>query len=309
MRRKVLVAVLVVASGAAVGWRWRAAPIPVLQLAGTLEAREVRVGSLVGGRVQAVHVEEGAEVRAGQPVVTLAADLLDPQIREQEGRLREARARFDLQRAGPRPEEIARARAEWEWTESERRRMEALATEGIVGRQAYDAAAVLATTRRERLRELEQGSRAEDVAAAAAVVEREQARLAWLRGQRAETVVRAPAAGLVRVIDLRPGDIVVASQPVASLLEPDQMWARVWVPETRLGLVHVGDRVQLAVDSHPGRRFPGRVTEIATRAEYTPRNVQTLEQRADQVFGVKVTVEPAPELKPGMAVVATLAVR
>ena len=267
------------------------------------------MGSLVGGRVQRVHVDEGTAVRAGQPLVTLAADLLDPQIREQEGRLAEARSRLDLQRAGPRPEEIARARAEWEWAEAERHRVETLSSEGVVGRQAYEAAEVVATTRRARLSELERGSRAEEIAAAAAVVGREQARLAWLHEQRAETVVRAPADGLVRVMDLRPGDIVGASQPVASLLEPDQMWARVWVPETRMGHVHVGDKVLLAVDSHPGRQFPGRVTEVAPRGEYTPRNVQTLEQRADQVFGVRVAVEPALELKPGMAVVATLALR
>ncbi len=309
MKRKVLAAAVITASCAVVGWRWGASPTPILRLAGTLEAREVRVGSLVGGRVQAVHVEEGAEVRAGQPLVTLAADLLDPQLQEQEGRLREARSRLDLQRAGPRPEEIARARAEWEWAESERLRMEALAIEGIVGRQAYDAAAVTASTRRQSLRVLERGSRAEDVAAAVAAVESAQARLAWLREQRAETVVRAPAAGLVRVIDLRPGDIVMASQSVASLLEPDQMWARLFVPETRLSLLSLGDRVQLTVDGQPGREFPGRVSEIATRGEYTPRNIQTVEQRADQVFGVKVTVEPAPELKPGMAVLATLVAR
>ena len=309
MKRRVLLVALVATCGIAIGWRWRPARANVLQLAGTLEAREVRVGSLVGGRVQAVHVEEGAEVQPGQPLVTLAADLLEPQVREQAGRLLEACSRLDLQRAGPPPEEIARARAEWEWAEAERSRMQTLTSEGIVGRQAYDATAVIATTRQARLFELERGSRSEDVAAAAAAVEREQARLEWLREQRAETVVRAPATGLVRVIDLRPGDIVAPSQPIVTILEPGQMWARVWVPETRVGHVHVGDAVRLAIDSHPDRSFPGLVLEVASRAEYTPRNVQTLEQRADVVFGVKVRVEPALELKPGMAVVATLALR
>ena len=72
-------------------------------------------------------------------------------------------------------------------------------------------------------------------------------------------------------------------------------------PEPQLGLVRLGDRVAVSVDTYPGRSFPGKVVEIRPQSEYTPRNVQTLEQRGDQVFGVKVAIEPAPELKPGMA--------
>jgi HlyD family secretion protein len=93
---------------------------------------------------------------------------------------------------------------------------------------------------------------------------------------------------------------------VATLLEPDQLWVRVFVPETKLGLVRVGQPAALGVDSFPKRTFPGKVVEISPRAQYTPRNVQTLDQRSEQVFGVKVDVEPAPELKPGMAAIVRL---
>ena len=116
--------------------------------------------------------------------------------------------------------------------------------------------------------------------------------------------MRAPVAGRIEAFDLRPGDLVAPNQPVATLLEPNELWVRVYVPETRLGEVAVGQRVQIRVDSFPGRDFPGRVVEIRHRAEYLPRNVQTLEQRADQVFGVKLAIDPAPELKPGMAATA-----
>lgn len=293
------------AGAAVLAWQREAERPRPLTAAGTLEARDAQVGSLVGGRVRTVHVEEGAQVAVGQPLVTLEADLLDLQVREQRGAVAAAQARLALARSGPRAEERARARVEWQHSENERQRQAALLADGVVGRQAYEAAATAAATSRERLRELEAGSRPEDVAAAAAELERQEGRLALLLRQREETVVRASVAGLVQSLDLRPGDLLAAGQPVATLLEPGQLWARVYVPETRLGLVRVGQEVALAVDSHPGRAFRGRVSEVAQRAEFTPRNVQTLEQRAEQSFGVRVTVGAAPELKPGMAITAT----
>jgi HlyD family secretion protein len=99
---------------------------------------------------------------------------------------------------------------------------------------------------------------------------------------------------------------VAPNAPVATILEPDQLWVRVFVPETRLGLVRVGQAVTLTVDTFPKRAFPGKVVEISPRAQYTPRNVQTLDQRSEQVFGVKVAVDPTPELKPGMAALVRL---
>src|SRR5262249_32056129 len=105
----------------------------------------------------------------------------------------------------------------------------------------------------------------------------------------------------IQTIDLRPGDLVGANQPVATILEPDQMWVRVYVPEPRLGLVHLGQKARIRVDTFPKREYPGKVVEIRPKGEYTPRNVQTLDQRMDQVFGVKVAIEPTADLKPGMA--------
>lgn len=136
---------------------------------------------------------------------------------------------------------------------------------------------------------------------------REEGRLEGLLRQREEAVVRASLDGVVQALDLRPGDLVAPGEGLASLLETGELRARVFVPQTRLGLVRPGQAVLLEVDSHPGRPFPGRVLEVSSRAEYTPRNVQTLEQRAEQAFAVVIAAGPAPELKAGMAVLATFA--
>jgi multidrug resistance efflux pump len=279
---------------------------PGLHVSGTLEARDVEVGSLVGGRVARVHAGEGESVKTGDPLVTLEADLLDLSIREQRGRVDEARARLALVKKGPRSEELARARVDWENAESDRQRLEALLRKGIVSAQQCEAARASAETRRQLLAELKSGSRSEDVAAAYAGLTREESRLAYLERQREETIVRAPADGVVQSLDLRPGDLVSPSQPVASLLEPSQLWVRVFVPETKLGLVTLGQDAEVTIDTFPDRPFAARVVEIGPKAEYTPRNVQTLEQRNDTVFAVKLALAPTPVLKPGMAVLATL---
>jgi multidrug resistance efflux pump len=272
-----------------------------LVLSGTIEARDVEVGSLVGGRVAAVHVKEGDRVRDGQPLVTFETDLGRLQIAEQRARVEEARANLARVKAGPRSEEIARARAEAENSERERRRLKALADQGVIGKQQYDDAATKARTARETWRELARGSRVEDIRAADAALDREEQQLGYLLRQSQEAVVRAPADGIVETLDLRPGDLVGGNQPVARILEPGQMWVRVWVPEPLLGRVHVGQKATITVDTFPKREFTGKVVEIRQQGEYTPRNIQTLKQRMDLVFGVKVAIDPTPELKPGMA--------
>ncbi|HEX5759672.1 MAG TPA: efflux RND transporter periplasmic adaptor subunit [Thermoanaerobaculia bacterium] len=307
MRRRLAVAVVLLAVAAGGLWLWRAARRPQgLVLSGSLEARTVEVGSLVGGRVLEVYVEEGDRVAAGQPLVRFDADLRDLEVAEQQARIEEARAALARTERGPRGEAVRRAEIEWRAAETDRRRFQALWRQGVVPRRELDAATVREATARETLREAERGGREEDVAAARAALRREETRLALLERQRQETLVAAPAAGVVETLDLRPGDLVPANRPVASLLEAGQLWVRVYVPEPQLGRVRVGQRVAVSVDSFPERRFRGRVVEIRDRAEYTPRNVQTLEQRAEQVFGVKVEVEPAPELKAGMAALVHL---
>jgi multidrug resistance efflux pump len=277
-----------------------------LVLAGSFEANDVRVGSLVGGRVDSVFAKEGDSVSVGDRLLTLDPSFTDAQIAEQRGLVAAARAKYDLARRGPRKEEIAKAKVEYENAESDRKRLAALLDQGMVPQQQYDTAAALAASLHETYQALVNGSRPEDIASARASVEGAEGRLRYLLEERKESVIAAPLHGVVQTLDLRPGDLVAARQPVAVILESGPLTVRVYVPEPRLGLVRVGQTVDLRVDTYPKRVFAGRVVEISSRAEYMPRNVQTLEQRNDQVFGVKIETDSAPELKSGMAVTATL---
>ncbi len=304
----ILLAIVVVAAAVAVGaWYLRTRDGGALRLAGTLEANDIHLGSLVGGRVDSVLVAEGDSIRAGDRLVVFDASFVDAQIEEQRGRVAQARAQLDLVRRGPRSEDVARAKIEYENAESDRKRYESLLRSNAIAPQQYDAAEALAASRRETYLALERGSRPEDIAAARAALTGAEGGLRYLERQRREAVVTSPARGVVQTLDLRPGDLVAPNQPVAVILEAGPATVRLYVPEPHLGRVFLGQAVELHIDSDPKRAFPGRVVEISSRAEYTPRNVQTIEQRADQVFAVKVAAEPAPELKAGMAVTARLA--
>jgi multidrug resistance efflux pump len=277
-----------------------------LRLAGTIEARTVEVGSLVGGRVERVAVEEGSEVAAGDLLVAFESELLDRQLEVARARVAGAEARLRLAEAGPRREARERARLDWEAAKTDLRRLEALHRDGVVDRASYDRAVVREATAKQTFAEADRGTRREEIEAVRAALDGERAELARLERERSELQVHAPAAGRVESIDLRPGDLVAANRPVATLLEPGQLWVRVYLPEPRLGEAAVGQSVAVAVDSFPGRTFPGRIVEIRHQAEYLPRNVQTLDQRSDQVFGVKVALESAADLRPGMATTVTL---
>jgi HlyD family secretion protein len=309
MVKKVIVVVVVLAAAAAALLYTRAQrkPKPLI-LGGTLEARTVNVGSLVGGRVVSVQIDEGQAVVAGQTLVTLETDTIDRRIAEQQAAIVTANAQLSKTVAGPRDEEIRKAAAIAANDERERRRVQSLSSAGIVARQLADDAATRAKASAEDLRALREGTRQEDIAAGRAAVEQQRRVLDTLMKQRDETVVRSTVNGTVQSFVLRPGDIVAPNQTVAEILEPREVWVRVYVPETLIGLVRLNMPVRVRVDTWPDLWFPGRVSTIATQGEYTPRNVQTRAQRADQVYGVKVIVASDPRLKRGMAAEVDLGV-
>lgn len=148
---------------------------------------------------------------------------------------------------------------------------------------------------------LESGFRPEEIAEAEAGVRGVEAALCTLNQQIAELKIVSPVDGSVEAVDLQPGDLIAANAPALSLVDTRAIWVRAYVPANRVSL-HVGQQVSVRVDSYPGERFNGRISYIARRAEFTPSNVQTLEERSKQVFRVKVDLlEGLDRLRPGMS--------
>lgn len=146
------------------------------------------------------------------------------------------------------------------------------------------------------------GSRVEDIRAAEGAVVVAEGRLASIQVLLDELAIKAPRAALVETLDLRPGDILGPNAAAATLLEDDQLYVRIYVPETRIGRIKIGEQVPVTVDSFPGKSFAGVVEHINIVGEYSPRNLQTADERADQVFATRIGLREGRDvLRAGMA--------
>lgn len=146
------------------------------------------------------------------------------------------------------------------------------------------------------------GSRVEDIKAADGQVKAARGKLDSIQVLIDELTIRAPRAARVESLDLRPGAILAPNATASTLLEDDQLYVRIYVPETVIGKVHVGEEVPVFVDSFPARAFKGTVEHINGVGEYSPRNLQTADERADQVFAARVGLrEGKDDLRAGMA--------
>ena len=117
-----------------------------------------------------------------------------------------------------------------------------------------------------------------------------------------ETEIRAPARAIVEVVAVRAGDVVAPNQPIIRVLNAADLWVKVFVPETELGKLRLKQKVDVRCDAYPGKNFQGEVVQVGSIAEFTPRNVQSKEERRFQVFPVKIRVsDPQGVFKAGMA--------
>ncbi|HSJ25257.1 MAG TPA: efflux RND transporter periplasmic adaptor subunit [Longimicrobiales bacterium] len=323
--KRVRVAIVVVALAllAVAGWYARGTDGESgLVATGTVEATTADLGFQAGGRIEAVLVVEGEAVAAGQELARLESAELRARRQAAQAQLEAARALLAELRSGTRREELMAARAAEEATrhqlaEATRtvERMAALEAGGAVSREVLDHAVTTMDVARsrhaqaaEQVRLLEAGPRPERVAAQAAAVRQAEAAVAQVDAALQHAVVRAPFAGVVTVRHRQPGEAVQPGAPVLTVTDLSDRWVRIYVREDRVGAVSLGTPAGVVWDGAPSVRHAGRVTFIGSEAEFTPRNVQTAEQRVKLVYAVKVAVtgDTALVLKPGLPVDVTL---
>src|SRR2546421_2049364 len=249
-------------------------------VSGTIEVDEVHVGPRSGGRVEKIFAQEGDRLRAGQPIVELDAA--------------ELKARRDLAVAqiDSATHDAESQVALLEFLRDDAKRQQDLLKRKVISPTDAQKAASSATAQ-EKI-----------VAAAQTRVIQARAQLADIDAQLAEMQVKAPSDCVLEVLNVKVGDILVPpfSQEVATLLLPQHLWVRVYVPGPWRGLIKIGAQVRVRVDSFPGKDFSGVVEQVNRQAEFTPRNVQTVEDRIHQVFGVKVRLPSDDDrLRAGMA--------
>ena len=320
MRRKSLLLVLAALAGLSCS---NGRDKGVITASGTIEAIEVNVASKVAGQIERLAVEEGARVAPGDVIAEIDHATLDIQLRQAEAGVDLARAQLLLLRNGARREDIQQAEAAVKQAEANlgiasddaRRMRELLRTGSVTVKQADDAEARLTVAEAqhgaavEGLNKVRRLARPEEIQAAEARLAQAEAARDLLAKTIADCVLVAPAGGIVTHKAVEAGELVTAGATLVTLAELDSVHVMLYLTELEVGRVRLGDAADVEIDAFPGRPFPGRVTYISPEAEFTPKNVQTKEDRVKLVFGVKVEIENREGLlKPGLPADAVLRV-
>jgi HlyD family secretion protein len=289
------VAALVLAAGCGRGRQeW-----PIVT-SGQVEATEVRVSTKVGGVVAALHFEEGDAVKAGQALVEIDTTDTRLALDAARGEHDQAAADLKLRLAGSRAEDIAdgeaqvaRAASELAGAQKDLERMEGLLASGSGttkgkddARVRCDMARAALDSARERLRKLRAGSRPEEIEAARARAAAGAARVAQLDQQLKDATIVSPLAGMVTEKLTEAGELASRGTALAVVTDLANPWLTVYVAEPDLSRIRLGQAVEVVTDDRQKRR--GAVSFIASSAEFTPKNVQTRDERVKLVYRVKV---------------------
>ena len=287
-----------------------------IQASGTVEATEADLGFQMAGRIAWVGPRMGDSVQVGEEVARLDQEELLARKRAAEAQREAARALLAEMNTGSRPEEIAEGQAALRGAEErladaqrDLERARRLFDGGAVSREALDKAETAARVAesavdqaRERVRLLEEGPRRERIAAQQAVVAQAEAAVAQVDAALSNSVVTIPFQGVVTIRHREPGETVSPGAPVLTVMDPEDRWVRMYVREDRVGEVSLGQRATITSDTYGDRTYRGEVIFISSEAEFTPRNVQTTEERVKLVYAVKVqiTEDPSHDLKAGI---------
>lgn len=312
----VVVAIAAVALGAWTLWNSRhATPKNRVIVHGTIEATTSDLAFQVGGRIAEISVEEGSLVRAGETIARLDDRDYRHEFTLAKATLHAAEARHSELLAGSRPQEIRaaeenlqRARLEMENKKKTAERIAALYQEQLASTEDRDNSETAYTTAKAAFEQAKEqadlvriGPRKETIAAARAQEAQSRASVRIAETRLHYTNLSAPFAGVVLVKAAEVGEVVSPGTTVATLADLDHPWIRAYISETDLGRVKLGQRVSVTTDAYPGKTYAGRVSFIASEAEFTPKSVQTEKERINQVYRIKADLENhGRELKPGM---------
>jgi len=284
-------------------------------VSGNIEAIEVDLSFRIAGQINTLPIEEGDRVQKNQVVATLDTDTLLALRGAAQAEIANVRAVLDQLEEGTRTEEIEQARAMYKSAESrmknakdEHDRYIPLFKEKAISASTFDTketALRVATedfnNAAERLKQLEKGPREQEIRAGRARLERAEFELKKIELDIQHSALQTPVSAVVLVKSNEIGEVVLPGATVATVAAIDEVWLKGYVGEQNLGRIKLGQKAQISTDTYPNKIYPGIVTFISSRAEFTPKNVQTKEERVKQVYRVKITIQnPNQELKIGM---------
>jgi HlyD family secretion protein len=277
----------------------------MIDASGTLESVDVNVGAKVPGQIARLFIDEGSRVRANDTLAILDKSTLQFQWAQANAGVELARAQYQMLQNGARSEDISSAEQSLSQMEStlknasdDYQRMKTLLSSHSVTQKQYDdaesrlaVAQAQYNTAKQNLQKTRRFARPEELAAAKARLAQAQAGADLINKQLTDACIVAPVAGIVTHKPVETGELLGAGAIVATISRLDTLNLMIYVTETDLGKVRLGGGADVVVDTYPDRSFPARVIYISPIAEFTPKNIQTKEDRTKLVFGVKLEVD------------------
>ena len=299
-----------------------AKPKNELVFSGNIETHESLVSFKVQGRIVELPVEEGQSVEKGALLARLDDADYKQRVRIDEASVHVRQSNLALTLAGTREQEIKAvqqnmidAEADLQQKKMDYDRAQRLFSEDAISAQDRDLADTAQKrsqaafhAAQQKYNEALEGSRKEDIAIAQANLTQADANLGMSRVNLGYTVLQAPTSGVITVRQAELGEVVLPGTPVVTLADLDHIWLRAYVAETDLGRIRWGQDAVVTTDTYPGKKYHGRISFIASDAEFTPKSVQTYKERVTLVYRIKIDIDnPNHELKPGMPADAHIA--
>ncbi|HTK82727.1 MAG TPA: efflux RND transporter periplasmic adaptor subunit [Bacteroidota bacterium] len=274
---------------------------------GTIEGTETTIAAEVAGKIKDLRADEGTRVKTGDTLLVIDDTDFQIQLRQALANEDAAVAQYKLTVEGPRKEDIAQAEAAFKNAEEDFKRMESLLASHTVTQKQYDDAKARYVSAEQGYRKLQTGSRQEEILGARARREQAQAQSDQLRKKIRDCNVVSPSDGVVSVKSVERGEFVTVGANLLRVTYLQAVKLTIYVGESDLGSIRLGQTASVTIDTYKDSSFAGTVNFISSTAEFTPKNVQTKEERSKLVFAVKLLIDnPHGILKPGMPADAAL---
>lgn len=282
----------------------------LIETSSAIEATEIEIRSLVTGKIKKILVDEGDFVKQNDTLILIDDEELQIQLKQAEANLRFAEAKNEIVVKGVREEDksqlrelVNQAEINYENAKRDYERIKNLYLTESVSQKVFDEAtqrleiteAQLRATR-ENLLKAERGPLLSEIEASKAGVELARAQVEMIKKKLKDAIITSPIDGYVSIINFDEGEFVSAGVLLTKVINLDEVYAKIFVRESDLGRIHLKQKATIRVDAYPDREFEGEISFISSEAEFTPKNIQTKDERVKLVYAVKVKIKNSDQL-------------
>ena len=292
-----------------------------INASGTIEATDITISSKTAGQIKAILVDEGNRVKKDDILLYLDHDLLDIQLRQAQASVEQAEAQLRLLQAGARKEDIKLAEEQVQFAQinldqatADKDRLEKLyETSTITKKQfedaetKYEQAMNQYNSAKQNLNKIKNITRPEEIESAKANLKRNMVSVDLIRKNIEDCTIRSPVDGIVSKKFVESGEYVTPGAAVLKLSDLQKVDLYIYITETELGKIKLGQKADVTIDTYKDKVYNGEVIFISPEAEFTPKSIQTQEERTKLVFAVKISIPNNEfDLKSGMPADAKL---